>query len=244
MSDFVQGIVSKITSKEAGKSNSLVYNIKLNCNDTQQDEWFGHGFDEPIFYEGDEVSFDVEMNGDYANIVVSTVEVVAEGEAPAPKPKPAARGNARGSSSGRGTKPAGRGAPASGRSSGRGQAASGRGQQRSAPASQRSSRAAPAQKTAPRGARGGNASTPAVSKDQYWADKAGSDKIKDGIIQRPAVQNTAIAFIKVAIEAGAVTLPAAKPKKLDALTALVDEEAERLYAKNHDEEACGGGQEG
>ena len=75
MSDHVIGIVQKISEKPT--RNDPVYNI---CLDTgQDDEWFGHGFDEPQFQEGDEIEFDVKYNGDFANIDVDTLNVISEG---------------------------------------------------------------------------------------------------------------------------------------------------------------------
>lgn len=44
-----------------------------------------------------------------------------------------------------------------------------------------------------------------------------------------SARNAAIAFVDVASQLGAVTLPAAKAKKLDALAALVDNFTERYY---------------
>ncbi|MEE8208394.1 MAG: hypothetical protein V3T88_05515 [Nitrosomonadaceae bacterium] len=104
MSDHIEGTVAKITSKEAGRNNNLVYNICI--DDGQGDEWYGHGFDEPIFYEGDVIEFDVDWNGDYANIDTASVNVLEEGDGEAkPKPKPKARG---GRGNNRSSKPASR----------------------------------------------------------------------------------------------------------------------------------------
>lgn len=79
MSEHVQGIVQKISEKSAGRSGDIVYNI---CIDTggREDKWFGHGFDEPVFQEGDEIEFDIEYNGDYANVDNESVQVLSEGD--------------------------------------------------------------------------------------------------------------------------------------------------------------------
>jgi len=91
MSDHFEGIVQKITEK-ATRNGGTMYNV---CMDTgQEDEWFGHGFDEPQFLEGDEVAFDVTYNGEYANIDTNTVDILAEGEGAPAKPKPKPRGRA------------------------------------------------------------------------------------------------------------------------------------------------------
>jgi hypothetical protein len=76
MSDHVIGVVQKISEK-ATRNGGTMFNV---CLDTgQEDEWFGHGFDEPEFSEGDEIEFDVSYNGDYANVDVDTVVIVSAG---------------------------------------------------------------------------------------------------------------------------------------------------------------------
>lgn len=76
MSDQVEGIVKKITEK-AARGGSTIYNV---CIDTgNEDEWFGHGFDEPQFSEGDEIAFAISYNGEYANVDTNTVEIISEG---------------------------------------------------------------------------------------------------------------------------------------------------------------------
>jgi len=42
MSDHVVGIVAKITSKEAGKNNNLIYNLCIE-EEGRDDEWYGYG---------------------------------------------------------------------------------------------------------------------------------------------------------------------------------------------------------
>lgn len=92
MSDHVIGVVQKITEK-ATRNGGTIYNV---CLDTgQDDEWFGHGFDEPNFGEGDEIEFDISYNGDYANVDPDTVEIISEGER---KSNGNGRGNSRGNS--------------------------------------------------------------------------------------------------------------------------------------------------
>lgn len=141
MSDHVEGLVRKISEKAAGKGT--VYNVCLEI-EGQDDEWFGHGFDEPKFFEGDFIEFDIDWNGDYANFDKGSINVIEEGEGEQQKP---ARKPAR--SSGRSSGGRSNAKSSGGRSSGRSS---------SKPASK--SRGKPAAK--------GNADT--MSKDE-WADK-------------------------------------------------------------------------
>ena len=207
MSDHVEGIVAKISEKPTSNGGTI-YNICLEI-DGSDDEWFGHGFDEPIFQEGDEIEFDIEYNGDYCNVDKDTVVIISEGE---PKPKSRGRssggrsggGNSRGSSRGS-SKPAGR--SSGGRSGGGGR---GRGKPAAKPS---------------RGSGGGGKSksdAPATMSKEEWAQK-------DQIIRRQACMNTAINLIGTAVKCELVALPTKKADKLDAFIALCDEEAERLY---------------
>ncbi len=75
MSDQVEGIVKKITDKPT-RNGGTIYNV---CVDTgNEDEWFGHGFNEPQFSEGDEIAFAISYNGEYANVDTNTVEIISE----------------------------------------------------------------------------------------------------------------------------------------------------------------------
>lgn len=199
MSDHVEGLVAKISEKAAGKGT--VFNVCLEI-EGQDDEWFGHGFDKPDFFEGDFIEFDIEWNGEYANFDKNTVNVIEEGEGEQQKPsrKPA-RSSGR-SSGGRGG--------SSGKSSGS------RGSSRSS-----SKPAAKPRGGARSGAAKGGSTDDKMSKEE-WANK-------DKIIRRQACMNTAIALITGAVSNDLVALPAKKADKLDAFIALCDEEAERLY---------------
>ncbi len=129
MSDHVEGIVAKITSKDT-RNGGKIYNVCIEA-DGQDDEWFGVGFDQPEYQEGDLIEFDIEYNGDYANVDPKTVNILEEGE---PKPKRNSRssgGNSRGSSgrssgsssrssSRSSSKPARNSSPARGTSKGKG----------------------------------------------------------------------------------------------------------------------------
>jgi len=148
MSDHVEGIVAKITEK-ATRNGGTIYNVCLEI-DGADDEWFGHGFEEPAFQEGDEIEFDISYNGDYCNVDPNTVNILSEGE---PKPRGRSSGGRSGgrSGGGRSSKPAGR--------SGGGRSSS------------RSSK--PASKPA-RGKSSGGGDKPATMSKEEWAQK---DKI-------------------------------------------------------------------
>jgi len=140
MSDHVVGIADKITSKEAGKNHNLIYSVCV-VEEGQDDTWFGYGWDEPEFTEGAEIEFDIEYNGDFMNIDVSSLNILQDGE-----PKRSSRGR----SSGGG-----------GRNS-RGSSSSSRGS---------SSRSKPAGRGKPAAKRGGASSGGDTDKDKMWADK-------------------------------------------------------------------------
>jgi len=198
----VYGVVQKITAKDT-RNGGKIYNI---CVDVDgEDEWFGYGFDAPEFGEGSEIEFDVEMNGDYENVDIDSLEII---ELVEPK------------RSGRGGKSGGKGrGKSSGKSSGRG-GSSGRGK------SSGSGRGKPA---------GGGRKAPASKGKGGGAAKAEVDwDRKDNLIRLQSCQNTAVATIQAAIEAGAVTLPAKKGEKFDAFQALIEKEAARLYDKYTD----------
>lgn len=74
MSD-VFGTVQRIVAKQAGRGTA--HNIQMDDG-----QWYGHGFKQPNFGEGAEISFDVEYNGQYANVIVESVQVINEGQPP------------------------------------------------------------------------------------------------------------------------------------------------------------------
>lgn len=96
MSDHVEGLVAKITEKPT-RNGGTMYNVCLEIAGGE-DEWFGYGFDKPEFFEGDEIEFDIEYNGDYANVDAKSVNILSEGEG---EKKPAPRGRSNGRSGGR-----------------------------------------------------------------------------------------------------------------------------------------------
>lgn len=222
MSDHVEGKVEKISEKPAGKG--IVYNVCLSI-EGQDDEWFGHGFDKPDFFEGDVIEFDIEWNGDYANFDKNTINILEEGEGEQKPSRKPARSSGR-SSGGGGRSSSGGGGRSSGRSSG------GSSRSSSKPAARGNSRAASKPAAKPRG--GGGTDKPATLSKEEWAQK-------DKIIRRQACMNTAIALIGHAVANDLVALPTKKSDKLDAFIALCDEEAERLYDQ-YEEQVYGGGE--
>lgn len=214
MSDHVEGLVAKISKKAAG--NGTVYNVCLEI-EGQDDEWFGHGFDEPSFYEGDFIEFDIEWNGEYANFDKDTINVLEEGNGTPSKP---ARSSGRSSNSR--SKPAGRSSERSGSSSNSGGRPRG-GTGKPAPKQRGGNRSAAKSK-------GGNADT--MSKAE-WADK-------DRMIRRQSCMDTSIELVTLLLSEGCVTIPKKKADAYDAVVALCDEEAERLY-NQYEEQVYGGG---
>ena len=205
MTDHVIGIVSKITSKEAGKNKNLIYSCCIE-EDGRDDEWYGYGWDEPDFTEGAEIEFDIEYNGDYLNIDTKSVNVLQDGE-----PKRNSRSSGRSSS----------------RSSGRSNSSSSRSSGRSNSSSSRSNA-----KPAGRGKPAAKANDTTMSKDD-WAKK-------DQMIRRQACMNTAIKLVTLMQVAGVLPKPTKKSEGFDALAALCDEEAVRLYDQ-YEEQVYGGG---
>lgn len=203
MTDHVIGIVSKITSKEAGKNNNLIYSCCIE-EDGRDDEWYGYGWDEPDFTEGAEIEFDIEYNGDFLNIDPKSVSVIRDG---APKRSSRSSGRSSGRASG-GNRNSGR-SNSSSRSSGRSNT-----------------------KPAGRGKPAAKANDTTMSKDD-WAKK-------DQMIRRQACMNTAIKLVTLMQVAGVLPKPTKKSEGFDALAALCDEEAERLY-NQYEEQVYGGG---
>lgn len=118
----VTGFLVKVSEKPTSNGGTI-YNICVE-NDGN-DDWFGYGFDAPTFGVDSEISFDIEVNGKFENVIVETLEIIDNQNAPAPARK--ARGG-----TGGGRAPRGGAAPARGARGGaakparqpRGQAAS------------------------------------------------------------------------------------------------------------------------
>ena len=101
----VTGFLLQVSEK-ATSNGGTIYNIKVE-NDGN-DDWFGYGFDAPTFGVDSEISFDIEVNGKFENVIVETLEIIDNQNAPAPARK--ARGGTGGGRAPRGgaAKPAGR----------------------------------------------------------------------------------------------------------------------------------------
>ncbi len=96
----VTGFLVKVSEKPTSNGGTI-YNI---CVENEgNDDWFGYGFEAPTFGVDSEISFDIEVNGKFENVIVETLEIIDNQNAPAPARK--ARGGA--AAGGRG-KPAGR----------------------------------------------------------------------------------------------------------------------------------------
>jgi hypothetical protein len=94
----VTGFLVKVSEKPTSNGGTI-YNICVE-NDGN-DDWFGYGFEAPTFGVDSEISFDIEVNGKFENVIVETLEIIDNQNAPAPVRK------SRGGASSRG-KPAGR----------------------------------------------------------------------------------------------------------------------------------------
>lgn len=71
-----------------------------------------------------------------------------------------------------------------------------------------------------------------LDKDSYWANKEQRDVERDLRHSYGASMNTAIAIVNNALEQGALVLPAAKAKKLDALVGYIDTITLDLFNRN------------
>ncbi len=209
MGEFVQdALVLKSTSKECG-NNGHVYNVQVNTPDNG-DEWFGCGFEDPKLNVGDEIEFEIETVGKYTNLILDTLVVTKaapQREQSSRGRSNSSRGDSRGSSRGN-SRDSGRGNQSS-RGNSRGSRDSGSSNSRGQ--SQSRGRSSAAEKA------------PAVD----WARK-------DNLIRLQSCQNTAINTINMMFLAGFIAVPKAKADRYDALQALIEDEAQRLYFKYED----------
>ncbi len=211
MSDFVQdALVLKSSSKPCG-NNGHVYNIQVNTPENG-DEWFGCGFEDPKLNVGDECEFEVEQveGGKYTNVIIDTIVVTKA----APQREQSSRGRG-GNDSSRGSS---RGSSSRGNSrSSNSRGSSTRGGRDSQPARGRD---------APKGrGRGGPKEDAAPKTD--WVRK-------DNLIRLQSCQNTAIATIAVMLTNGFIAFPKNKADRYDAIQALIEDEAQRLFFKYED----------
>lgn len=92
----VTGFLLQVSEKQTSNGGTI-YNIKVE-NDGN-DDWFGYGFDKPTFGVDSEITFDVEVNGKFENVIVETLEVL-DMQNP-PKAERKARGGRGGNGGGR-----------------------------------------------------------------------------------------------------------------------------------------------
>ena len=102
----VTGFLLKVSEKPTSNGGTI-YNIQLEeANDDRTESWFGYGFDAPTFGVDSEISFDIEVNGKFENVIIETLEILDNQNAPAPARKGrAGAGGGRAGAGGRG-KPA------------------------------------------------------------------------------------------------------------------------------------------
>ena len=91
----VTGFLLKVSEKPTSNGGTI-YNIQLEAsNDDRTESWFGYGFDAPTFGVDSEISFDVEVNGKFENVIIETLEIIDNQNAPAPARKGRSGGGAR-----------------------------------------------------------------------------------------------------------------------------------------------------
>lgn len=225
--DWVEGIVEDIYPRST--NNGEFWNIKLNGQD------FGWGKFPPKFGVGSDIGFEIQWNGNYANVNWDSVQVNNQvGNGPA-------QGGGSGRSQGGGQRQGGNGGGGYQRSNGgggqrpqggggyqRGAGRSGQpgnggqqgGYQRQGGGQQQQARPQQQQQRAPQGGAGG--------KDDYWARKEERDVEVQKAIQYQASRNAAIATLDILLKAEAVKLPAKQADKYDAALALLDTLTERF----------------
>jgi hypothetical protein len=87
---------------------------------------------------------------------------------------------------------------------------------------------------------GGATATSAIPPTASVPSKAKYEPRRDSAIQIQGCRNTAVAFVGMAVQAGAVGLPAKKADQLDALEALVNIYAAKFYIDTDKVQANGG----
>ena len=204
------------SSKVQGKT---LYRLLVKDLDTGDEDWFGLGEQKPDYGEGSIISFDFqETDKGYLNIFDDSLDVIDE-----VKPK------------GRGGRGSSRGSSRSSRGSGRDESKGGRGSSRG-----NSSRGGS------RGSRGGSDDDDSKSssrgRGRNGGNKSGNkgggggsyqkDPSTQKLIELQAARNAASEFLKVALEQGAISLPAKKADKLDFLIEAHNECVARFLEQN------------
>lgn len=237
MSDYICGIVDDIWPRDTKAGE--YWSIQINGQD------FGYGKFPPKFGIGSEVEFDIQWNGDYANVNWDSVNIIDnQGEVfkASGANKSSGGGQRNGSGGNGGQRNSGsQGRSGSGQRSGGGNAQRGQGNQgsgrsgSSSSSSQRSSGGG----DAPRGGGAQRSASAPVSKDDYWKLKDEKDEAKQATIQYQASRNAAIHLVDVLVKNELVKLPPVSKMadRYDATLALV----ETLTAKFQEETAILGG---
>jgi hypothetical protein len=174
------------------------------------DEWFGCGFEDPKLNVGDECEFEIEQveGGKYTNVIIDTIVVTKA----APQREQSSRG--------RGGNDSGRGSSRGGSSRGNSRSSNSRGQSTRGGRDSQSSGRGDAPKSRGR--------APKEDKPQVdWARK-------DNLIRLQSCQNTACKTIGLMLLNGFIAIPKAKADRYDAIQALIEDEAQRLYFKYED----------
>jgi len=206
MSDMMSGIVEDISSKPTRGKNDL-WSIKVDG------DWFGHGFDEPEFDVGAEVEFEISMNGDFENVDVDTLVILQQ----APD-----RGRGRDNRGGNRDRGRGNSRHGSSRSQGSSRASS----RSNRSSGGRGSRNRSSSRSSSRGGGGGNSKEDKMTKEEWTR--------KDNLIRLQSAQNTAIRTVDLLVTQGLVKLPTKKAEHMDAIIALIEIEAKRLFDKYDD----------
>lgn len=180
----VYGTVKRITNR--GKA----WNVQMDSG-----EWFGMGYQQPDFGEGSEIAFDVEYNGQYANVAKGSIEVInAVQQQQQQRPQQGGYQQRQG---------------------GGYQQRQGGGYQQRQGGAQGAPQRGGYQQRAQQGAGGG--------KDQYWKDKEKRDIDTQARIQLQACRNSALTLVQMGLANDCIPLPAKKADRLGALIAIVDE---------------------
>ena len=81
----VTGFLLKVSEKPTSNGGTI-YNIQIE-EEGGAESWFGYGFEAPTFGVDSEISFDIEVNGKFENVIVETLEIIENVNPPAAKRK-------------------------------------------------------------------------------------------------------------------------------------------------------------
>ena len=189
----VCGVVSRITNKQLN-SGRTIYALFIG------DDRYGMGYNQPKFGQGAEVEFDIEWNGDYANVNMDTLNIISAGNR-----------SGGGNNGGNGGYSGNRGGN---NSQNRGNYNNRGGNGGSYSGSKSGSYGGN------KGSNGGAGSQ--VGKDEYWANKEKHDKVKDVVVTHMACRNSAIEIVSAMLEKELIPLGSKKAEQVDIVLSLVD----------------------